>query len=472
MNESRSNADYYLKYLNEAKADVDLSRIRDLCDRTHWDEPESPLDFNNLSVVALVIAATSDNMEVEGQFYLEMALDALSNNAHAHPLCATHLALVQLLMGDTLEAGELAFSTLINLSLLPPNMSSTLEPGLVYIPAAKAAHIAGQAEALEHLHNCSTGSEQAIALCAEVLWRSQLVFYNTNGLRFLQVAAKSMPDSSLLNLALGISNIFNRQWEGLSYLHRALQLNPDYAPTHQSLFLACKALGNEGLATEWLTVAKEKAQAHPNDKSWQWTTLPHDSSFSYMPFGSLVMAVEAKIHSIVTSVLLVEGDWFEAEMEFWRKQLHPGMTVIDVGANAGAYTFSAAEKVGSSGRVLAVEPFPDCVQCLEETQRINNLEWVIVCAGAASDRIGTATLAVQGSSELNEIVTDEIARNRDNVQTVECFTLDSLVEKHKLTRVDWLKIDAEGHEMQVLKGGDRLLSKFSPGILYENIAGA
>lgn len=472
MNESLSHTDGYIQYLTQAHADIAISKARDLCDRTQWDEPGSPLDFNNLSVVALIMAAASDDMAMEGQLYLEMALDALSNHANAHPLCAAHLALAQWLMGNTAEAIELAFSTLINCSQLPPQMASNLELGLVYIPPAKANHITGQAATLIHLYGCQSGVDQAIALCSEVLWRSPLVFYSAQGLRFLQLAAKTIPGSVLLNLALGISSILNQQWEGLSHFNRALQLNLDYAPTYQALFLTCKALGKEELAAQWLTAAQDKAKADPDNRSWQWTTLSRDSGFSYVPFGSMMMAVEAKISSIVTSVLLLEGDWFEAEMEFWRDQLKPGMTVIDVGANAGVYTFSAAEKVGPSGQVLAVEPFTGCVKCLEETRRINSLDWVTLCAGAASDRSGTASLAVQGSSELNEIVANDVAKNQDNVETVECFTLDDLAQVNGLERVDWLKIDAEGHEMQVLKGSDRILSEFAPNILYENIAGS
>jgi len=50
--------------------------------------------------------------------------------------------------------------------------------------------------------------------------------------------------------------------------------------------------------------------------------------------------------------------------------------------------------------------------------------------------------------------------------------LDSLIEKYGVSRVDFLKIDAEGHELQVLKGCNRLLTEFAPIILYENIAGS
>jgi FkbM family methyltransferase len=146
------------------------------------------------------------------------------------------------------------------------------------------------------------------------------------------------------------------------------------------------------------------------------------------------------------------------------------MTVIDVGANVGVYTFSAAQRVGSTGRVLAVEPFGGCVQCLTQTRQVNQMEWVTVCSGAASDRNGSLKLSLSGSSELNRIVQAEAEPSQLGIwEEVPCFRLDSLVEQEKLERVDFLKIDAEGHELQVLTGSEQLLETFAPIILYENM---
>jgi Methyltransferase FkbM domain len=50
--------------------------------------------------------------------------------------------------------------------------------------------------------------------------------------------------------------------------------------------------------------------------------------------------------------------------------------------------------------------------------------------------------------------------------------LDDLVQQADWDRVDFLKIDAEGHELQVLQGSSRILSEFRPVILYENLAGS
>jgi FkbM family methyltransferase len=199
-------------------------------------------------------------------------------------------------------------------------------------------------------------------------------------------------------------------------------------------------------------------------------------NFSKQHFGRQRMAIAVSgsmpQNEILRRLNFLFGDWFEAEMELWRTYLKPGMTVIDIGANVGVYTFSAAQKVGLQGKVIAIEPFQDCITCLEETVRINQLPWVKIYAGAASNYDGSARLSLHSSSELNEVISDNLYEPSSN-QTfpINCFTLDSLLEKENLTQVDWLKIDAEGHEMQVLLGAETLLTRFTPHILYENIAG-
>ncbi|NEP55295.1 MAG: FkbM family methyltransferase, partial [Moorea sp. SIO3C2] len=247
----------------------------------------------------------------------------------------------------------------------------------------------------------------------------------------------------------------------------------------QSLYLAYRDLGQRDLAKYWRDMGLARAGEIRDEDSdligFKWTELEIETPFTYVTFEEqLLLAVEPSLRSLVTSVLIAQGDWFEKEMEFWRNWLQPGMTVIDVGANAGVYTFSAALRVGPEGCVLAVEPFSGCVRCLEETCTINQLTWVKVCAGAASDRNGTAQLALHGASELNEIVSsdEEATVKPGNFEEVSCFTLDSLIEQEAISKVDLLKIDAEGHELQVLAGSNRILTEFSPTILYENIAGS
>lgn len=453
-----------------------LSQIAVILENTSWDNPVSSADWNNQAVVALSEAEQcSDNLDMRS-VYLEMAIQALNNglNIDRHPLCAAHLALIHSMIGETQESINIAINTFINSLQFPQKYEDNNFQFLVYIHNTNISNI-DDSSYIETLFKTKNSYQQAILLSTEVLCRSQLVFYNAVGRRFLHLAAQLLPQSVDIGLRLGISSLMSGEWEGLFYLHRARELAPHCTSVLQALHLAYRDLNQLQIADSLLEVAKSFYQQNPQSPDWYWTQLPGDSKFTYVPFeNNLIMAVEPSFRSIVTGVLIAEKKWFEKEMEFWRNFIKPGMTVIDVGANVGVYTFSAAMRVGAKGRLLAVEPFSGCVRCLQETCKINDLSWVTVCAGAASDHNGTLRLLLHSANELNEVISHSKAENMPSgkFEEVSCFTLDSLIEKENIEQVDIFKIDAENHEIAVLKGSSQILSKFAPVILYENIAGS
>jgi FkbM family methyltransferase len=429
--------------------------------------------------MALVEAEQTEDSDLRAM-NLDMAIQALNaaiEQTPSHPLCSAHLALVRAMVGDTQAAIEMAFAQLLALMHPAHDPAMTTAPGLIYLPPDLAPRAIARPEWFQAILPITDGYGQALRLLSTVMSYAQLVFYSGPGIRFLSFATHLFPTSTSLNLKLGLASIMTQQWEGLLYLHRAQQLAPsDYPAPMQGLYLAYRKLQQPYLAAHWLEQAHQSAGEMVNTPPWRWTTLDPDAPFTYVPFDQgLLLAVEPNLRSIVTTVLIGEGDWFEAEMEFWRDRLQPGMTVIDVGANVGVYTFSAAPQVGDTGKVIAIEPFSGCVSCLKETCRANQLDWVKVYGAAASDRPGKLRLSLHEASELNEVLADDATSTTPGtgrIEEVPCITLDSLIEQENLQRVDWLKIDAEGHEMKVLAGSDRILQEFRPAILYENIAGA
>jgi FkbM family methyltransferase len=417
---------------------------------TNWDEPEAILDFHNCAVMALIEA---ENPEMRSM-YVEIACASLQRvlEMGVYPLATAHLALVYYLIGERDLAAQNAFNAF---GQVISSVNANYPQGLIYYFPAN-----NRQELLRDLLGTSDYTEQTLLLSTEILYRSSLAFYNQNGLRFLELANHINPHSCHRNRQLGVAKLINQQIEGLFHLHRAVNFNPDDARNLQALYLAYRGLGQEQLANFWLETAKATGES--------WTNLDISQPFTYLNFDQdITLAVEASFHSFVTGVLLAQGDWFEAEMEFWRNSIREGMTVIDVGANAGVYTFSAAHRVGNTGKVIAIEPFSQCIQLLEETCRVNQFSWVYPCRGAASNQAGN----VYQASELNEVITDEEQLKSENYEQVPCFTLDSLIATYQLERVDLLKIDAEGHEVPVLEGSQLLIERFSPTILYENIAG-
>ncbi|MDB9387497.1 FkbM family methyltransferase [Microcystis aeruginosa] len=471
--ETQSPLNYYSQYVQKNCPQItseDCDQLLAFADNTNWNQPTTLREWNNVAVIMLIEAEETQDIAFRKQL-LNNAI-AVLEQGKAHPLAAVHLALIYSLIGDYSKAYVLAYSVFVGI-LDPAFRKTASNKGLVYLPST-ARTLLNKAEYLEKILAAENCYEQILFLCAEVLNLSQPYFYNASGQDTLQLISQSLATSPIVQLQLGIARFCGQKWDGIFYLLKAHQINPNYAPSIQALYLAYRNLPEAKAAEYWL----QQGVTHFNPNSpdvgeWIWTQARPENPFTYVPYDNLILTVEANLKSITTAVLLAQGDWFEAEMELWRTQIRHDMTVIDVGANVGVYTFSAAQRVGETGKVIAIEPFKACVNCLQETSRINQLPWVKIYEAAASDHCGSAKLSLHNASELNEVISDNSpSSDSANTVTIQCLTLDSLIETENLTRVDWLKIDAEGHEIKVLQGAERLLTEFKPNIIYENIAGA
>lgn len=130
--------------------------------------------------------------------------------------------------------------------------------------------------------------------------------------------------------------------------------------------------------------------------------------------------------------------------------------VVDVGAHIGRYTLIAARK---GAKVIAIEPDPSNFALLRTNVIANRLSNVVLVPQAMTSRPKTLWLSLADSTNTGtssvgpDGITDPShVRGRREVQ-VRGETLDRLVESLKLDRIDWLKIDVEGHEVAVLEGG-------------------
>jgi len=138
--------------------------------------------------------------------------------------------------------------------------------------------------------------------------------------------------------------------------------------------------------------------------------------------------------------------------------IRPGDVVLDCGANIGGYTrhaLNAGAKV-----VVAVEPSADGVECLRRNLAEEIAEGkVIVCAKGvwSSERM----LQLSGSGVAAHIV-EKPRGELTGAVSVALTTIDQIVDNLKLTRVDFIKMDIEGAEVNALIGAQRTLSTFKP----------
>lgn len=139
------------------------------------------------------------------------------------------------------------------------------------------------------------------------------------------------------------------------------------------------------------------------------------------------------------------------------ERLRPAMTVWDVGANAGLYTLASARAVGAAGRVVAFEPMPRNLQFLRRHIVLNGLTNVEVCDAAVSDAEGVVRMA-DGDSP------SEFHVAPDGAWLIRAVTLDGWRAGDPRRAPDLVKIDVEGAEGAVLRGGARLFAELRPTV--------
>lgn len=128
--------------------------------------------------------------------------------------------------------------------------------------------------------------------------------------------------------------------------------------------------------------------------------------------------------------------------------------IFDVGANIGLYTIHAGRQL-EGGMIYAFEPNPTAYAKLVKNIEDNHIENVHVFPYAVGAKSGRVRMLMGERTNVGKVLEwDE----RNGVQIeVEMITLDDVVKKHSLARIDLMKIDVEGHESDVLIGGEKAL---------------
>ena len=166
-------------------------------------------------------------------------------------------------------------------------------------------------------------------------------------------------------------------------------------------------------------------------------------------------------------VVLLTGAFEPAETACARELAVEGSVAIDVGANVGMFTVPLAMAVGTHGRVLAVEPSPDNVRRLVRNLQLNALDNVEVHAVALADEEGEVLLRLGADPAFHSTATVVRARETFDSTLVRALTLDGVWQRAGEPQVSFLKVDTEGGELDVLRGGGDLLRACRPSILIE-----
>ncbi len=151
----------------------------------------------------------------------------------------------------------------------------------------------------------------------------------------------------------------------------------------------------------------------------------------------------------------------EREFQILESFVEAGDWAIDVGANVGHYTARLSKLVGPAGRVIAFEPVPRTFELLTANARQFPYPNVTLMNVALSDSPAVAAMDVptgEGGAYLAHLTEHDTGLN------VLCVPLDAITLPRPVRLV---KIDAEGHELSVLRGMKQLLQRDRPALIVE-----
>jgi FkbM family methyltransferase len=169
----------------------------------------------------------------------------------------------------------------------------------------------------------------------------------------------------------------------------------------------------------------------------------------------------------IEHTILTTGTYEDEINKLIRASLKPGYVALDIGGNIGLQSIRMSQCCGNEGLVYAFEPLKHIQQKFAKNIMLNNCSNVTLFPFALSNTAGSIAVKIdeqvwnQGTFSLNQ------TNGGQTLQQIEIKTGDTLPEIQNLTRLDLIKIDVEGFELQVLQGLADTLAKHKPRIIFE-----
>jgi FkbM family methyltransferase len=182
----------------------------------------------------------------------------------------------------------------------------------------------------------------------------------------------------------------------------------------------------------------------------------------------LPVGIQMKLGSIdhIEQTLLWYG-WYEKyQFLTFYELVQPNSTFIDVGANIGYYSIATAAKFESVS-VFSFEPGSNTFQRFQTNIVLNQLKNITTFQKAIAREEGEKTLYISGQDNTGMSGFQQAENFSGITETVPCTSIDAFVNDISLQKLDFIKIDIEGAEMDVLNGMMNTIAKHWPVICIE-----
>lgn len=149
------------------------------------------------------------------------------------------------------------------------------------------------------------------------------------------------------------------------------------------------------------------------------------------------------------------------------QHLQAGDVFYDIGANVGFFTIIASKLVGNTGKVYAFEPGKGNANSIRHNARLNDFNQIEVIEKAVSNTSGEGQLLLAKYSGGHALATADAPPDLAGEVTIDLVSIDDLIAQNRITPPNFVKVDVEGAELDVLKGMSETIKTYQPTIIYE-----
>jgi len=165
------------------------------------------------------------------------------------------------------------------------------------------------------------------------------------------------------------------------------------------------------------------------------------------------------------------GEWSEGEVELIKKVVSSNENIIEIGSNIGTHTIPLAKHISNGGKIFSFEPQSQNYRLLMENITHNEIKNATVSKIAISSKEGKAFMNTFDNEKINNYGDARIFENNlENFEEVSVKTLDQLFfdKLNENFSIKLIKCDAQGQELNIIKGSKKVIEKNEPFLYVEN----
>ncbi|RZJ83096.1 MAG: FkbM family methyltransferase, partial [Chryseobacterium sp.] len=191
--------------------------------------------------------------------------------------------------------------------------------------------------------------------------------------------------------------------------------------------------------------------------------LPRKKTITKPFIGNFKINVDTK--NFIDACIYFTGDYEPYLKTNFADLIKPGMVILDVGANIGFHTLYFAELTGKSGKVVAFEPIDVNFKALQQNLALNEFPHIMPVNKALGSE--NSTLHIHIDVNAHNPGAFNLFENGKKNTSINCVRADDFLKESQISKVDFIKVDVEGFELEVFKGLAKTLKQSHPIIFFE-----